>query len=61
MFSLIKTIIRKDIKKVYNVIYGASDDVTDREEYEKLFGTEEDIKEYINVMVYQGKSFDVDS
>ena len=53
--------IRKDIKKVYNVIYRASDDVTDHEEYEKLFGTEEDINEYINVMVYQGKSFDVDS
>ena len=53
-------IIRKDIKKVYNVICRASDDVTDREEYEKLFGMEEDIEEYFNVMVYQEESIDVD-
>ena len=53
--------IRKDFKKVYNVIYRASDDVTDHEEYERLLGTEDDIKEYINVMVYQEESFDVDS
>ena len=52
--------IRKDIKKVYNVIYGASDDVTDREEYERLFGIEEDIEEYIKVMVNQEGSIDID-
>ena len=37
-----------------------SDDVIEHEEYEKLFGTEEDIKEYINVMVYQEESIDVE-
>ena len=53
-------IIRKDIKKVYNVICRASVVVTDREEYGELFGMEEDIKENINVMVYQEESIDVD-
>ena len=53
--------IRKDIKKVYNVSYRVSDDVVEHEEYKKLFEMEEDIKEYINVMVYQEESIDVDS
>ena len=53
--------IGKDIKKVYNVIYRASDDVVEHEEYKKPFETEEDIKEYINVMVYQEENIDVDS
>ena len=61
MLGFIKNIIiRKDIKKVYNVICRASVVVTDREEYGELFGMEEDIKENINVMVYQEESIDVD-
>ena len=46
--------IRKDIKKVYEIIYRLSDGVV---EHERM---EEDIEEYINVMVYQEESIDVD-
>ena len=46
--------IRKDIKKVYKIIYRLSDGVI---EHERM---EEDIEEYINVMVYQEESIDVD-
>ena len=46
--------IRKDIKKVYKIIYRLSDGVV---EHERM---EEDIEEYINVMVYQEESIDVD-
>ena len=46
--------IRKDIKKVYEIIYRFSDGVI---EHERM---EEDIEEYINVMVYQEESIDVD-
>ena len=52
--------IRKDMKKVYNVSYRVSYDVVEHEEYKKLFEMEEDIKEYINVMVYQEESIDVE-
>ena len=45
--SLIKNNnIRKDIKKVYKVIYRLSDDGVEHEEYKKPFEAEEDIKEY---------------
>ena len=46
--------IRKEIKKVYKVIYRLSDGVV---EHERMG---EDIGEYINVMVYQEESIDVD-
>ena len=49
------------MEKVYNVIYIASDGVVGHEEYKKSFETEEDIKEYVNVMVYQEENIDVDS
>ena len=46
--SLIKNNnIRKDIKKVYKVIFRLSDDVVEHEEYNKPFEAEEDIKEYL--------------
>ena len=48
------------MEKVYNVIYIASDGVVGHEEYKKSFETEEDIKEYVNVMVYQEENIDVD-
>ena len=46
--------IRKDVKKVYEIIYRLSDGVV---EHERM---EEDIEEYINVMLYQEESIDVD-
>ena len=49
------------MEKVYNVIYIASDGVVGHEENKKSFETEEDIKEYVNVMVYQEENIDVDS